>query len=262
MSIIISFLAENPRLIILASVGCLFVFLFIPWPGGLKSWSALPRADDPETLSKLRQRMVERDIRGRGIKDPRLLEALSMIPRHEFVPKALWSAAYEDRPLPIGSGQTISQPYVVALMTELLELRGNEQVLEIGTGSGYQAAVLAKMAEKVYSIEIIPSLSERAGQVLTRLGFTNVELRVGDGFYGWAEKAPFDAILLTAAAPRIPERLWSQLREGGRLVMPLGEEGKTQTLIRARKVKGKQLIEDLSAVLFVPLTGAIERERR
>lgn len=262
MSIIISFLAENPRLIVLASVGCLVVFLFISWPGGIKSWSALSRDYDPETLSRLRQRMVERDLRGRGIQDPRVLEALGSIPRHEFVPKTLWSAAYEDRPLPIGSGQTISQPYVVALMTELLELKGKEKVLEIGTGSGYQAAVLAKMAEKVYSIEIIPSLSERAGEVLTRLGFTNVELKVGDGFYGWAEKGPFDAILLTAAAPRIPERLWEQLREGGRLIMPLGEEGKTQRLIRARKLKGKQLIEDLSAVLFVPLTGAIEREKR
>ena len=262
MSTIISSLAQNPKLFFLASVGCLVVFLFIPWPGGLNSWSALTRENDAETLSGLRQRMVERDLRGRGIKDPRVLEALGSIPRHEFVPKALWSAAYEDRPLPIGNGQTISQPYVVALMTELLELRGKEKVLEIGTGSGYQAAVLAKTAERVYSIEIIPSLSERAGEVLTRLGFTNVGLKVGDGFYGWAEKAPFDAILLTAAAPRIPERLWNQLREGGRLVMPLGEEGKTQRLIRARKVKGKQLIEDLSAVLFVPLTGAIEREAR
>jgi len=262
MNIIISFLAENPKLIVFIFVGCLITFLFIPWPGGLKSWSALPRELDPETLSMLRQRMVERDLRGRGIENPRVLEALGSIPRHEFVPKEIRSAAYEDRPLPIGRGQTISQPYVVALMTELLELRGNEKVLEIGTGSGYQAAVLAKMAEKVYSIEIIPSLSERAGEILTHLGFANVELKVGDGFYGWAEKGPFDAILLTAAAPRIPERLWHQLREGGRLVMPLGEEGKTQRLIRARKVKGKEIIEDFSAVLFVPLTGAIESEAR
>jgi len=206
--------------------------------------------------------MVERDLRGRGLKDARVLEALGSIPRHEFVPKALWSVAYEDRPLPIGSGQTISQPYIVALMTELLELKGGEKVLEIGTGSGYQAAVLAKVAERVYSIEIIPSLSERAGEILARLGFANVELKVGDGFYGWVEKGPFDAILLTAAAPRIPERLWNQLREGGRLVMPLGEEATTQRLIRATKVKGKQLIEDFSAVLFVPLTGAIEHEDR
>jgi protein-L-isoaspartate(D-aspartate) O-methyltransferase len=262
MSIIISFLAANPRLILLVSVGCLFAFLVNSWPAGLKSWSALSREDRHETLAKRRRQMVERDLRGRGIKNPRVLEALGSVPRHRFVPKELWPAAYEDRPLPIGSGQTISQPYIVALMTELLELEGEEKVLEIGTGSGYQTAVLARLAERVYSIEILPSLSERARDILERLGFNNVELKVGDGFYGWEEKGPFDAILVTAAAPRIPERLWHQLKEGGRLVMPLGEEGKTQTLIRARKVNGQQIVDEFSAVLFVPLKGAIEREVR
>jgi protein-L-isoaspartate(D-aspartate) O-methyltransferase len=262
MSIIISFLAENPRLIFLASVGCLFCLLITSWPAGVNSWSALSREDRQETLAKLRRQMVERDLRGRGIKDPRLLKVLGSLPRHRFVPEELWPAAYEDRPLPIGSGQTISQPYIVALMTELLELEGKDKVLEIGTGSGYQTAVLAKMAERVYSIEIIPSLSKRAKDILERLGFDNVELKVGDGFYGWEEKGPFDAILVTAAAPRIPERLWYQLKEGGRLVMPLGEEGKTQTLIRARKIKGKEVVDEFSAVLFVPLRGAIERQAR
>lgn len=262
MIIIISFLAANPRLIFLASVGCFVAFLFIAWPAGLKSWTATLREERPEAFVKLREIMVERDLRGRGIKDRRLLDVMGSIPRHQFVPKEQRSAAYEDRPLPIGSGQTISQPYIVAFMTELLELKGNEKVLEIGTGSGYQTAVLARMAERVFSIEIIPTLSERAGSILAQLGFVNVELKVGDGFYGWEEKGPFDTILVTAAAFKIPERLWQQLSEGGRLVMPLGKEGKAQRLIRAKKIKGKQVVEDFNAVLFVPLTGAIEREAR
>ncbi len=262
MSTIISFLAANPRLLFIASVGFLVAFLFIAWPAGLKSWTATLREDRQESFPRLREIMVERDLRRRGIKDPRVLEVMGSIPRQQFVPKELWSAAYEDRPLPIGSGQTISQPYIVALMTELLELRGNEGVLEIGTGSGYQTAVLARMAERVYSIEIIPALSEQAGNILAQLGFTNVELKVGDGFFGWEERGPFDAILVTAAAFKVPDRLWRQLKEGGRLVMPLGEEGRTQRLIRVKKIKGKQVVEDFSAVLFVPLTGAIEREAR
>ncbi|HZD39123.1 MAG TPA: protein-L-isoaspartate O-methyltransferase, partial [Terriglobales bacterium] len=158
--------------------------------------------------------------------------------------------------------QTISQPYIVARMTELLGLEGGEKVLEIGTGSGYQTAILAQLAQSVYSIEILPSLSERAGSILGSLGFTNIELKVGDGFFGWEEKGPFDAILVTAAAPRIPGRLWKQLKEGGRLVMPLGKEGKTQTLIRARKVRSQRIVDKFSAVRFVPLRGAIEREVR
>ena len=206
--------------------------------------------------------MVDRDLRGRGIKDARVLGVMDSIPRHLFVPEKLRSFAYEDRPLPIGEGQTISQPYIVAFMTELLELKGKEKVLEIGTGSGYQAAVLAALAVEVYSIEIIPTLSERAQKLFKQLGFANVQLKVGDGFFGWEEKGPFDAILVTAAAPKVPEPLWRQLREGGRLVMPLGAENQAQRLVRIRKIAGKQAVEDVTGVLFVPLTGAIRREGR
>ena len=206
--------------------------------------------------------MVERDLRGRGIKDGRVLAVMDSIPRHLFVPERFRSSAYEDRPLSIGEGQTISQPYIVAFMTELLELKGTETVLEIGTGSGYQTAVLARLVAEVSSIEILPTLSERAKEILRQIGFTNIQFKVGDGFFGWEEKGPFDAIVVTAAAPKIPEPLWRQLREGGRLVMPLGEEGQTQRLVRVRRVAGRQVIEDITGVIFVPLTGAIRKEAR
>jgi len=207
-----------------------------------------------------RRLMIERDLKGRGISDPRVLAAMEAVPRHLFVPDRQKNAAYDDRPLPIGAGQTISQPYIVAHMSESLGLKGHEKVLEIGTGSGYQAAVLGRLAAAVYSIEIIPALSERAKLLLIdQLGFTNVRLKVGDGFFGWEEQAPFDAILITAAAPRVPERLWRQLREGGQIIMPLGEPGQTQRLIRVRKAAGKQVVEQLSDVIFVPLTGAIQQ---
>lgn len=206
--------------------------------------------------------MIERDLRGRGIKDRRVLAAMDAVPRHLFVPEALRASAYEDRPLPIGAGQTISQPYVVALMSELLQLKGEESVLEIGTGSGYQAAVLARLAREVFSVEILPALSAGAAMLLGQLGFANVQLKVGDGFFGWPEKGPFDAILLTAAAPKVPEPLWQQLRAGGRLIMPLGEEGRPQRLMRFTKTAGKPVAEDLTGVLFVPLTGAIREPAR
>ena len=215
--------------------------------------------DDPYAAA--RRVMIDRDLRGRGIKDPRVLAAMEAVPRHFFVPEHLRRFAYEDRPLPIGEDQTISQPYVVAYMSELLELGGHEKVLEIGTGSGYHAAVLARLAAEVYSIEIIPSLSKSAKRVLDQLGFKNVYLKVGDGFFGWEEKAPFDAILLTAAAPKVPERLWRQLREGGRIVMPRGEPWQPQRLVRVRKISGKEVVEELKDVLFVPLTGEIQKTR-
>ena len=206
--------------------------------------------------------MIDRDLRGRGIKNEKVLGAMDTVPRHMFVPGHLRAQAYDDRPLPIGEGQTISQPYIVALMSELLELKSTDKVLEVGTGSGYQAAVLARLAASVNSVELLRSLSERAKKVLDELNFKNIELKIGDGFYGWEERGPFDAILVTAAAPRIPEPLWRQLREGGRLVMPMGDPGNDQRLIRARKSGGQAKIEDLSAVLFVPLRGAIERPAR
>jgi protein-L-isoaspartate(D-aspartate) O-methyltransferase len=220
-----------------------------------------PRApESQDAFAQPRRTMVARDLRGRGIKDERVLAAMGGIPRHLFVPERQRASAYADRPLPIGERQTISQPYIVALMTELLELQPNERVLEIGTGSGYQTAVLAQLASEVFSIEILPTLSERARKILEDLGYKNIGLKVGDGFYGWPELSPFDAILVTAAAPRIPEALARQLREGGRLVMPLAERERNQRLIRARKSAGKLTIEDFSAVLFVPLTGAIQKQ--
>ena len=242
---------------------------FLPWIlcflfSTLLSVSGLPersRADE-DRWSEARRRMVDRDLRARGIKEPRLLAAMETVPRHLFVPEKKRAAAYDDRALPIGEDQTISQPYVVALMTELLELKEGEKVLEIGTGSGYQTAVLAELAGEVYSIEILPGLSQDAKKTLTRLGYTNVRLKVGDGYFGWEKKAPFDAILVTAAARKIPEPLWLQLREGGRLVMPLGAPGRTQRLVRVRKVNGKPALEDITGVAFVPLTGAIGQEGR
>ncbi len=203
--------------------------------------------------------MVERDIKGRGVKDPRVLAAMEAVPRHLFVPEAQRAAAYDDRPLPIGAGQTISQPYIVAYMSELLELKGDEKVLEIGTGSGYQAAILGRLAAAVYSIEIIDALHARAQRLIAQLGFTNIKLKVGDGFFGWQEQAPFDVILITAAAPRIPPLLWRQLREGGQIVMPLGEPAQIQRLVRVRKIAGEQIVEPLSEVIFVPLTGRIQK---
>jgi protein-L-isoaspartate(D-aspartate) O-methyltransferase len=216
--------------------------------------------ENPETIfSEARRIMIERDISRRGIKDQRLLRVMATLPRHLFVPEEVRSSAYQDRPLPIGAGQTISQPYIVAFMTELLELKGPERVLEIGTGSGYQTAVLAALAEQVFSVEIIPELSARAERTLKQVGIQNVKLRVGNGFHGWAEQAPFDAIMITAAAAKIPPPLWNQLREGGVLIMPLGKEGHTQQLIRARKIGGRQVIEEHSAVIFVPLTGGTQQ---
>lgn len=241
-------------------VATLFVLTnFFFW---LPFWAPFGKAQDEETLARARQQMVERDLRQRGISNERVLAAMSATPRHLFVPERLRGSAYEDRPLPIGDGQTISQPYIVAFMSEILELKGDEELLEIGTGSGYQAAILARLSAHVFSIEIIPSLGARAREVLERLGLTNVEIKIGDGFFGWEEKAPFDAILLTAAAPRVPEPLWRQLREGGRLVMPQGDTGKTQKLMRYRKIAGKPTAEEITGVIFVPLTGEIRQRER
>jgi protein-L-isoaspartate(D-aspartate) O-methyltransferase len=237
----------------------LILFLQIVATPGLAQYGATRRDEDPYLAA--RRAMIERDLRARGIKDQRILTAMDAVPRHLFVPENLRGSAYADRPLPIGQSQTISQPYIVAFMSELLELKPADTVLEIGTGSGYQTAVLAHLAAVVVSIEILPSLSDRARKVLDALGFRNIELKIGDGFYGWEERAPFDAILLTAAAPKIPEPLWRQLRDGGRLVMPLGEPKKSQRLIRARKAADQVVVEDLTDVIFVPLQGAAQKPR-
>ena len=211
----------------------------------------------PEThFAEVRRRMVEEQLRSRGIRDRRVLEAMGKVSRERFVDPILRGRAYDDGPLPIGEGQTISQPYIVALMTELLELEGKEEVLEIGTGSGYQAAVLAEVAGSVYSIEIIEPLGKQAGKLLESLGYRNVETKVGDGYYGWPEAAPFDAIIVTAAASHVPPPLLKQLKPGGRMVIPLGTQFMTQYLMLVEKQQdGSLTTRQILPVRFVPLTG-------
>ena len=216
---------------------------------------------DKDFYQNARQRMVTEDIQRRGIDDSRVLQAMLKVQRHIFVPEHYRHMAYADRPLPIGEGQTISQPYIVALMTYHLHLKPTDKVLEIGTGSGYQAAVLAELAKEVYSIEIIEELACTAQERLRQLGYINVWVKSGDGFYGWKEYAPYDAIIVTCAAPSIPEHLVEQLTEGGRMILPLGGEPFHQSLTVLTKRSGrieKQLISD---VVFVPMTGEIEKEK-
>lgn len=204
-----------------------------------------------DTPEHARDRMVSTQIESRGVKNPKVLEALRSVPRHELVPPNVREGAYLDRPLPIGYGQTISQPYIVALMSEQLELEGNEKVLEIGTGSGYQAAVLSQLADRVYSIEIVEPLAERSRRDLKRLGFDNVEVRVGDGYKGWPEQAPFDAIIVTAAPPSVPSQLVDQLAVGGRMVIPVGKYHQELLLI-TRDEEGVKT-QSLIGVRFVPM---------
>jgi protein-L-isoaspartate(D-aspartate) O-methyltransferase len=205
-------------------------------------------------FQKARSKMVEEQIISRGIRDPRVIAAMEKVPRHLFVEEALQGQAYSDHPLPIGEKQTISQPYMVALMTEALQLKEKERVLEIGAGSGYQTAILAEMAERVYSIERIRSLAIKARQLLYELGYYNVEIKIFDGTYGWVEEAPFDAIMVTAGAPDIPEPLLNQLAIGGRLVIPVGD-AYVQDLIRLTKMKEGTKKEDLGGCRFVKLIG-------
>ena len=200
--------------------------------------------------------MVHEQIAARGVQDPRVLDAMARVPRHELVPVELRDFAYEDRPLQIGYEQTISQPYVVAYMTEQLQLRGDERVLEIGTGSGYQAAVLSLLAREVYSIEIVAPLGERASADLARLGYSNVHVRVGDGYRGWPEHAPFDAIIVTAAPGHVPQPLIDQLAVGGRLVLPVGDW--SQELLRIERSASGLREEHLIGVRFVPMRGEAE----
>ncbi len=201
-----------------------------------------------------RRRMVETQIKARGIADPRLLEAMLKVPRHLFVEEALWSQAYGDHPLQIGHYQTISQPYMVALMTEALQLQGDERVLEIGTGSGYQAAILAELAARVYSVERIRALMAKARRTLDGLSYHNILIKLGDGTIGWPEEAPFDGIIVTAGAPIIPQPLIAQLKTGGRLVIPVGDEH-TQTLKRFTLSETGPREEDLTRCRFVKLVG-------
>ena len=212
-----------------------------------------PRAERrPERLD-----MVEQQLMARDITDPRVIDAIRRVPRDRFVPATQRAAAYEDRPLPIGYRQTISQPYIVAFMTQALQLTEDTRVLEIGTGSGYQTAVLAELASQVYSIEIVPELAARALETLADLGHANVETRVGDGYQGWPDAAPFDAIIVTAAPDHVPAPLLAQLAPGGRMVIPVGQDRQSLTLI-TRDDDGVTR-RNLLPVLFVPMTGEAER---
>jgi protein-L-isoaspartate(D-aspartate) O-methyltransferase len=197
--------------------------------------------------------MVRDQIAARGVRAPKVLEAMRTVPRHRFVPGELAAVAHADRPLPIGAGQTISQPYIVAAMAEALELTGSERVLEVGAGSGYMAAVLSMLSREVRAVELEPGLVVEAARVLAALGCANVHLRCGDGALGWPEHAPYDAIVLSCAAPAIPPDLWDQLAADGRIILPMGAPGTTQELILVRKAPGGSRISRLMPVVFVPL---------
>jgi protein-L-isoaspartate(D-aspartate) O-methyltransferase len=220
--------------------------------------AAVTQADmpsDPPELRNARQLMVKEQIRARGISDPAVLHAMEKVPRHFFVPQKLHSRAYADRPLPIGEGQTISQPYIVALMTESLMIQGFENVLEIGTGSGYQAAVLAEVARSVTTIEIKEKLFNRAFGLLKQLDYSNITAVFGDGYYGWKTTSPYDCIIITAAVDHIPPPLQQQLKDGGRLILPLGNPFSYQNLVLVTRKENDFLVRQITGVLFVPLTG-------
>lgn len=214
-----------------------------------------------DIYSEQRKTMVKTQIISRGVTDQRVLKVMEKVPRHLFIPKHLLDEAYADYPLPIGEGQTISQPYIVARMTELAELQGDETVLEIGTGSGYQTAVLSLLAKQVYTIEIVQKLAEFAEHKLKELNYHNVHVRYSDGYLGWTEVQPFDVILITCAPPALPESLIAQLKDGGRIVAPIGEEFATQILTVFEK-KDNQLIKtEHEPVRFVPMKGLIEQDK-
>lgn len=228
--------------------------------GFLAVAASVPRAAEDSEFQRLRREMVEQQIRQRGVTDEPVLQAMRKVPRHRFVPEALQGKAYSDRPLPIGEGQTISQPYIVALMTAALSLEPDSRVLEIGTGSGYQAAVLAEVAASVYSVEIKPLLHQTASRTLETLGYDRVKTRRADGYYGWESAAPFDGIMITAAVDHIPPPLLGQLRDGGRLILPLGNPFSYQNLVLVTKRGDSHTVRQITGVLFVPMTGdALQR---
>ncbi len=229
------------------------------WLGGCRAEEG---AEPLDTFAEQRRQMVAQQIARHGVRDERVLAAMRKVPREEFVPADQRPYAFENRPLSIGEGQTISQPYIVALMTELLELREGDKVLEIGTGSGYQAAILAELTANVYTIEIVESLAERAAETLERLGYADVKVKAGDGYKGWPEHAPFDAIIVTCAPESVPEPLKEQLKEGGRMVIPVGPQWTGQTLYVLTKKRGKLRERDVIPVTFVPMVRGGARGAR
>jgi protein-L-isoaspartate(D-aspartate) O-methyltransferase len=233
------------------------IVLFVLWKAVV---SEEPMGWNPDSL---RSEMVESQLVWRGIKDERVLAAMRTVPRHRFVPQRIERRAYEDNALPIGEGQTISQPYIVAYMTEALKLSEGEKVLEIGTGSGYEAAILAEMGCDVYTIEIVPELTKSARRHLDEAGYSQVHTRTGDGYFGWPEEAPFNGIIITAAPGRVPDSLLEQLAPGGRLVVPVGPEYGVQNLLCLLKTEEGTVVTDtLIPVVFVPMTGEIERHKK
>lgn len=239
-----------------ATAACSLSFLL-----ACEATSGRTTSEVPEDATRAaREEMVREQIEERGVRDPRVLAALRKVPRHRFVPAESQTLAYRDHPLPIGYGQTISQPYIVALMSELAEVEPGESVLEVGTGSGYQAAVLAEMGARVASVEIVEPLAEQAAALLRELGYERVEVRSGDGYHGWPEKAPFDAIVVTAAPPEIPEPLKEQLALGGRLVAPIGS--RLQELVVLTRTPEGLLERRVLPVRFVPMTGEAQRLER
>jgi len=238
-----------------------YPFWFLVGLGYMALAPVLMRGQEPEIYARQRRQMVSEQLAGRDITQARVLEAMRKVPRHLFVPPPYRDQAYEDYPLPIGEGQTISQPYIVALMTQSLGLEGGEKVLEIGTGSGYQAAVLAELKARVFTIEINPQLAEKAAQTLRELNYTDVRVKSGDGFFGWPEEAPFDCVIVTCASPRIPSPLVEQLKEGGRLIIPLGDNRPFQVLTLATKIGGRLKTKEISGVRFVPMTGEVQKKK-
>jgi protein-L-isoaspartate(D-aspartate) O-methyltransferase len=210
-------------------------------------------ARESDDFAARRQDMVRWQITARGIKDPRVIRAMETVPRHLFVPEVYQELSYGDHPLPIGEGQTISQPYIVAFMTEALALKPEDKVLEIGTGSGYQAAVLAELVKQVYTIEIIEPLGKQAQKTLDKMGYKNIHVKIGDGYKGWPDKAPFDAVIVTCAPETVPEPLIQQLKEGGRMIIPVGDTNAVQKLVRVIKKGGRIETEAVMDVRFVPM---------
>ena len=234
-------------------VWLLIVFLLNPYLLGLGACSTNSQKSNPADLIRLREKMIREQLEARDIKDPRVLASMAKVPRHEFVPGDLIESAYDDCALPLRMGQTISQPYIVGYMTQALELKGTERVLEVGTGSGYQAAVLAEIVPEVYTIEILAELGEQAASTLERLGYRNIHFRIGDGYAGWLEHAPYDRIIVTAAPEKVPQPLIDQLKIGGRMIIPIGKTD--QELAVLDKDNNGVTRRSTIPVRFVPMTG-------